>query len=500
MIGIIVVLLIIATCLFSVTANHDLQLKKDLINNECSSSLNILNENKLGLDKSKVLKESSEHFAYFSSSNELCCIYKGFLYAPYNTTCVCGQGASMNFVSSGTWTIDERLLVTQYSNGVLYEIDLENCDVIFIGGGGVGLNGLTYDPTSGKVYGCSSYDLYEIDPETGAQELIGSFNTGTIMIEIACDGEGIMYGWNVPCGSGESYLYTIDKDTGEASIVGGMGISLCYAQDGDFDRECDILYLAAYVMAPWWPGCYLVECDEDTGDCINLGEFLSYNEGFFVIPYQGNLHPVAEFNWTPLVAEPYNPVNFNASESYDPDGYIKLYEWDWDDDGVFDENHTSPTATHFWEGIGDFPVTLRVTDNYSLIGVKTKYVRVRMGPFETPVITGLKRGKVGVKYDYNFVQCNPEADEISYFIDWGDNTTTGWTDYYMPGEQITRNHTWYEKGDYEIKAKVKDTYGSDSGWGSLKVTMPKSHDLWFNSILNRFPLLQKLIDILEGYR
>ena len=133
-IGIIVSLLIITTCFFSVTANLSLQLKKDFINNKCSSSLNLLNENKLGLDKSKVLKESYEHFAYFSSDNAFCWIYKGFLHPPYNTTCVCGQpGYSMDFFSSGTWTIDERLIVTEYSNGALCEIDLENCEVIFIG-------------------------------------------------------------------------------------------------------------------------------------------------------------------------------------------------------------------------------------------------------------------------------------------------------------------------------------------------------------------------------
>jgi hypothetical protein len=494
-IGIIVLLLIIATCFFSVTANLNLQLKKDFINNEYSSSLNLLNDNK----QSKVLKESCEHFAYFSSDNAFCWIYKGFLNPPYNTTCVCGQpGYSMDFFSSGTWTIDERLLVTEYSNGALCEIDLENCEVIFTGGGGVGLNGLTSDPTSGKVYGCSSYNLYEIDPETGAQELIGYFNTGTIMIEIACDAEGVMYGWDVKF-SGESYLYEIDKDTGEASIVGGMGMTLCYAQDGDFCRECDILYLAANVISPVY-GSYLVQCDEDTGECTILGSFAITPEGFFVIPDPGNSHPIAEFNWRPLVAEPYTPVNFNASESHDPDGYISFYEWDWDNNGVFDENYTSPSATYFWEDTGDFPVTLRVTDNYGLIGVKTRYVRVRMGLFQAPVITGLTRGKIGVTYDYNFVQCNPEADEICYFIDWGDNTTTGWTDYYVAGEKITRNHTWYEKGGYEIKAKVRDTYGRESGWGTLKVTMPKSHDLWFNSMLNRFPLLQKLIDILGGYK
>ncbi|MFW6119863.1 MAG: PKD domain-containing protein [Petrotogales bacterium] len=190
--------------------------------------------------------------------------------------------------------------------------------------------------------------------------------------------------------------------------------------------------------------------------------------------------PIAEFTWTPPVPEPYVPVIFNASDSYDPDGYIALYEWDWDGDGKFDENHTGATITHFWEDVGDFPVTLRVTDNTSLTGVKTKYVRVRIGPFEPPAIYGPTSGKVGVKYDYSFVQTNPHGDEISYFIDWGDNTTIGWTDYFGAGEEIIKNHTWYQKGDYIIKAKVKDIYGRESYWGTLEVKMPKKKLFDFN--------------------
>ena len=487
----IIGLLIIATCLFSVTANPDMQLKKDMYNIEVPSSLDLPKDGKLDLVNSKVLKEkrSCEHFAYYSSSDELCWIYKVFLTPPYNSTCVCGGlSSSMPFFSSGTWTIEERLLVTEYSNGALWEIDLENCDLIEIGGGGVGLNGLTYDPTSGNVYGCSSYDLYQIDPETGEQESIGSFNTGNTMIEIACDTEGVMYGWDVKF-SGESYLYEINKYTGEASIVAGMDMTLSYAHDGDFCRECDILYLAA--------DGNLIECDEDTGECEILGSLNNY-EGFFIIPDQWNLQPITEFDWTPQIPEPGEEIIFNASDSYDPDGYITLYEWDWDNDGIYDENHTNPIATHIWYDIGEYPVTLRVTDNDGLTGIKTKYVLVWMIPIEPPHIDGPTSGKVGVEYDYTFIQTNPDADDISYFIDWGDNTTTGWTEFYPAGEMMIRNHTWYEKGVYTIRAKVKDPWDRESDWNFFEVTMPRTKAianflvLWF---LERFPLFERLLNI-----
>ncbi len=94
-------------------------------------------------------------------------------------------------------------------------------------------------------------------------------------------------------------------------------------------------------------------------------------------PY-GNwsFYPVAKFNWTPSFPEPNETIHFNASESIDYDGNIILYEWDWDNDGVFDENHTNYTATHSWSEYGFYPVTLRVTDNENLTDNKTKTVRV----------------------------------------------------------------------------------------------------------------------------
>ena len=64
-------------------------------------------------------------------------------------------------------------------------------------------------------------------------------------------------------------------------------------------------------------------------------------------------------------------VYVNASASYDPDGSIVLYEWDWESDGIYDENHTTPTASHTYEKNGNYTITLRVTDNLGAVNTTT---------------------------------------------------------------------------------------------------------------------------------
>jgi len=52
-------------------------------------------------------------------------------------------------------------------------------------------------------------------------------------------------------------------------------------------------------------------------------------------------------------------IHFNASDSYDPDGFIALYFWDFGDDA----NATGVTVDHAYIDIGNYTVTLTVTDN-----------------------------------------------------------------------------------------------------------------------------------------
>ena len=62
-------------------------------------------------------------------------------------------------------------------------------------------------------------------------------------------------------------------------------------------------------------------------------------------------------------------LEFDGSDSYDPDNDppqtegIVNFEWDWDNNGSYEEESTSPVAWHTWDTVGTYNVQLRVTDD-----------------------------------------------------------------------------------------------------------------------------------------
>jgi len=83
---------------------------------------------------------------------------------------------------------------------------------------------------------------------------------------------------------------------------------------------------------------------------------------------QENLPPVADASASDPTSGP-GPleVNLDPSNSYDPDGTIVLYEWDYENDGVYDISTVTPDVTpHTFTGEGQHFVNLRVTDDGGL--------------------------------------------------------------------------------------------------------------------------------------
>lgn len=96
----------------------------------------------------------------------------------------------------------------------------------------------------------------------------------------------------------------------------------------------------------------------------------------YVFRKSPNQPPNADFSWLPETPATNESINFDASSSSDPDGSITLYEWDWNNDGVYEEAHPTPLATHTWENTGNYSVTVQVTDNAGATGSLTKTVPV----------------------------------------------------------------------------------------------------------------------------
>jgi hypothetical protein len=114
-----------------------------------------------------------------------------------------------------------------------------------------------------------------------------------------------------------------------------------------------------------------------------------------------------------------------------------------------------------------------------------------------PTITGPTSGKIKVAIEYNFTTTDPDSDNVSYYIDWGDGTNSRWVGPYTSGEEITQSHIWTKKGDYTIKAKAKDINGAESNWTTLEVTIPRNRAI-DNQILRFFedhPLLYKIFQL-----
>lgn len=59
-------------------------------------------------------------------------------------------------------------------------------------------------------------------------------------------------------------------------------------------------------------------------------------------------------------------VAFDASKSFDADGYVVNYEWDFNSDGVWDYEAALPTANCTYNLPGTYSATLRVTDDDNL--------------------------------------------------------------------------------------------------------------------------------------
>ena len=118
--------------------------------------------------------------------------------------------------------------------------------------------------------------------------------------------------------------------------------------------------------------------DEDSGQ-YPYAEYTYTEEGFYIAAVRvtddggltdvailtvnafGNQPPVADFTW--FEVNPWYTLDFDASASYDLDGDIVLYEWDFTDDGVYDYGDAAPFASYFYERPGTYTCRLRVTDN-----------------------------------------------------------------------------------------------------------------------------------------
>ena len=117
-----------------------------------------------------------------------------------------------------------------------------------------------------------------------------------------------------------------------------------------------------------------------------------------------------------------------------------------------------------------------------------------------PEIDGPKIGVPDVLYNFTFKSVSPLNNDLYYWIEWGDDTGTGWIGPYPSEQQIMLGHEWSKEKIYKIKARCKDIDNLWGSWGDLEVIIPRNKatsNSFLAQFLERFPLLTKLLPLLK---
>jgi len=137
----------------------------------------------------------------------------------------------------------------------------------------------------------------------------------------------------------------------------------------------------------------------------------------------------------------------------------------WDDYTGVDENPK--------DGIGDTPYNITtdgsVQDIYPL-----GYFAGQNYPPDTPDISGPETGTPGVTYSYTFETTDPNGDDVYYWVDWGDNSNSGWFGPYLSDTQASSSHGWSQQGTYTIEVKAKDNHEAESQSAARTLTVSLS--------------------------
>ena len=116
-----------------------------------------------------------------------------------------------------------------------------------------------------------SSTLVKIDPDTAEITLVGTItgvgdpDNGTVIIDVAIDANGLMYGVDLVTDT----LVAIDKTTGEASTIGSLGFDANYAEGLDFDDTTNTLYFAAFDNGIGTAEMYTIDTETGLGTPIS---------------------------------------------------------------------------------------------------------------------------------------------------------------------------------------------------------------------------------------
>jgi len=272
-------------------------------------------------------------------------------------------------------------------------------------------------------------------------------------------------------------------DSGMFNPTGQLGPSLCVNHGKPAisyysgTTTHDLMYaIAIDATGTNWVAPYSIDGPDEVGSwsCltnINTNPAISYYDEtnddlkFAMLVPANNQAPVAQLAVDKPNAKTGQNFEFDASASTDSDGTIVLYEWDWEDDGTFEQaSGSAAIMTHAYETAGDYTPHVRVTDNHG--GVDHAFVPVSVTPNIPPEVElGATPTRGNPPFTINFDasgSIDPDGTIVNY--EWDGDGDGHWD----AATDDVPYWSWEctQTGDFEAKVRVTDDSG-DFGFGTV---------------------------------
>jgi len=152
-------------------------------------------------------------------------------------------------------------------------------------------------------------------------------------------------------------------------------------------------------------------------------------------------------------------LRFNGSRSYDQDGRIVSWVWEFGDGTTANGS----VVTHSYSVAGTYAVQLTVTDDDGATDTyyTSALIKVPNRAPLTPTISGPLEGNRNVSYVFTVVTTDPDNDNVAYTIMWGDGSQNT-SPSVKSGQSIETVHQWNSLGFYPIRVTAQDPSNTTS--------------------------------------
>ncbi len=272
-------------------------------------------------------------------------------------------------------------------------------------------------------------------------------------------------------------VVSVNQPTTEFSLTASVGETLRFDGSASADPDGEIQSYEWSVSGPATaqatgpqfdtslpePGTYTVTLTVSDGTATDTAGF-TVDVSATSDPPPTAIPPVAAVSAPDSVATG-ETVQFSAADSVDPDGQLRGYDWDFDNDGTIEASTTGPTATYIFSEAGRYDATVTVVDDDGETATANTSVRAVSAAPPTPALSVSPTegdrpvaGR-GLTFDASASTASADREIVAYEWSFGDGTTRRVRARDGEPPRPTTTYTYDTAGSSVVTLTVVDSAG-----------------------------------------